>query len=102
MTERDWKYLRSVRAELLNALCTRINDKTVQILGDGSRSPHERHQAAYKHIQKSDRIVADCFDDWRRSTLWLKVVALQKHHLLKPEHIAQLSPEGQQECNSIA
>jgi hypothetical protein len=31
VTERDWKYLRSIKDEMLYALCLRINEKAVAI-----------------------------------------------------------------------
>ena len=91
LPEKDWKYLRSIEAELLSALCRKINQKAAQLLNSEFESEHKKYLALYKHIEASDKIVADCFNDWRRSNLWLKLPLLRRHDLLKEEHIAKLS-----------
>ena len=91
LPERDWKYLRSIEPELLSALCRKINQRAAQLLNSEFESEHKKYLAIYKHIKASDKIVADCFNDWRRSNLWLIVPLLRRYNLLKDEHIANLS-----------
>lgn len=100
MTEKDWKYLRSIEQDLLNRLCERINQKTAQIVSDATLSHHERYGTIYAHIQESDDIVADCFNGWSRSSLWLKLLLLKRHKLLTSEHVARLSPEMQRDLRT--
>jgi len=69
----------------------RINEKSKDILNAQSASEHEKYLKLYKHIEKSDKIVADCFNDWRRSNIWLKIQFLRHHDLLKDEHLDQMS-----------
>ena len=40
---------------------------------------------------ESDLVVADCFNDWRRSKLNLKLRYLQHQNLLSEEHLGNLS-----------
>jgi hypothetical protein len=89
--EKDWKYLRSIEAELLSDLCRKINQSAAEILCSEYGSEHEKYLTLYKHVEASDGIIADCFDDWRRSTLWLKLPLLRRHNLLMAEHIINLS-----------
>jgi len=91
LPEKDWKYLRSIEQELLSELCRKINQKASQVLNSEFESEHKKYLALYKHIEASDKIVADCFNDWRRSNLWFKLPLLRQHDLLKDEHIANLS-----------
>jgi hypothetical protein len=91
--EKDWKCLRGIEAELLSELCRRINQRAAEIVRSGSGTEHEKYLKLYKHIEASDRIVADCFNDWRRSNLRLKLPLLRKHKLLTDEHISNLSDE---------
>ena len=93
LPERDWKYMRGLKPELLDQLCRQINAQTVQILSDDQASPHESYRKAFDHIHDSDRIIADCFDDWRRSTLRNKLQFLLYHDLLSPEQYAGLTEE---------
>ena len=88
--ERDWKYMRKIHDDLLVRLCERINKKSIAILKEGIGSEHEKYLKLYKHIQNSDRIIADCFNDWRRSTLIMKLTAIQHHDLLNLDDKVEL------------
>jgi hypothetical protein len=100
--EKDWKYLRSIEAELLADLCRRINQSAAEILRSEFGSEHEKYLKLYKHIEASDRIVADCFNDWRRSNLRLKLPLLRRHKLLTAEHISNLSDETRELLDRFA
>ncbi len=65
--ERDWKYLRSLLDELLNVLCLRIIGQALEIAARDKENAHQRYLALFRHFQRSDDIVAECFNDWRRS-----------------------------------
>jgi hypothetical protein len=65
----------------------------MKILKAGGMSEHDKYRALYKHILDSDKIVAACFDDWRRSNIWLKLVVLHRNSLLTEENIRHLSDE---------
>ncbi|MBJ6727178.1 hypothetical protein [Geomesophilobacter sediminis] len=93
LPESDWKYLKRIKDELLADLCRRINEKAVRIVQRPGLTEHEKYQKLYRHIEDSDKIVANCFDDWRHSNLWLKVVCLRKHKLLSDDHLKSLSGE---------
>ena len=99
--ERDWKYIKKVKAELLSALCKQINGQAMDILKSEANSEHERYGRLYRHVQDSDGIVADCFDDWRRSTLIMKLIALQGHGLLTSDHMQNLSGETQKRLRAL-
>ena len=96
-TERDWKYMRSIHDELLHTLCERINRQAAEIVDSEKGDPHERYAKLYEHVLASDNIVAECFDGWSRSDLWLTVLMLRKHGLLTEEHIRNMS-ESAREC----
>jgi len=91
LPEKDWKYLRSIEPELLSELCRKINQRAAHLLSSEFESEHMKYLALYKHIEASDKIVADCFNDWRRSNLWFIVPLLRRHNVLKDVHIANLS-----------
>lgn len=93
--EADWKYMRSIQKDLLNVLCSRINEQAIAIVNADSGTAHECYVKLFKHIEKSDRVVAVCFDDWRRSKLRELILSLRKHKLLKNSHIENFSESGQ-------
>ena len=91
--ERDWKYMRKAQEELLAALFGRINRQSMDILAATGQSEADKYRRLYRHLKDSNRIVADCFDDWSRSTLFAKLFQLKQHDLLGPEHMENLSEE---------
>ena len=93
--ERDWKYLRSIHDEMLHALCARINGKAVEIVTGEGANPREQYLRLYRHIQESDGIVGECFNDWRRSTISGKITRLRHHGLFLDEHVEHLSESAQ-------
>ncbi len=93
--ERDWRYLRSIQTEMLEELSRRINDEVRTVLAQTAVSEKEKRGKIYGVVQDRDKVVAECFDDWRRSRALERCWSLRKHGLLKPEHIANLTPETQ-------
>lgn len=95
--EKDWKYLRKIEPEMLATLCLRINERSKSILNTVDRSEHDKYLELYNHIKQSDKIVADCFNDWRRSNIWLKIQYLQYNDLLIDKYLNGLSDQ----CRAI-
>ena len=91
--EKDWKYLKTRKKDMLSTLCGKINKQSKDILNNKFDSEHEKYLKLYDHITKSDKVVADCFNDWRRSNLWLKIQFLRKNDLLMDEHRDQMSDQ---------
>lgn len=100
--ERDWKFMNRIQPEMLSTLCGRINRKAMEILGSDKTSEHEKYLALYRYLEGADRIVADCFNDWRRSTLWFTMGMLRRHHLLTEEHIQHLTEETQDVLKTLS
>ncbi len=101
ISERDWQYLRHVQGQLLEALCARINDEASRIIADHSLNQHEKFLQLYTHVIGQHVVVADCFDDWRRSNIFLKLLLLREHRLLTDEHLSKLSAETQRRLNTV-
>ena len=91
ISENDWKYLRSIQGELLASLCKRINDATLSMLHADGKSEHARYLESFRHIKDSDGIIAECFNDWRRSTIGQRLISLHRHRLLTQTHLQHLS-----------
>lgn len=97
--ESDWKYLRSIEKTLLNRLCNRILDNLQVECNEEKRKPdaHAQYLKIYHLIEKWDKIVAECFDDWRRSKVIYNILFLIKHQVISNEEIEQFSDETK-EC----
>ncbi len=93
--ESDWKYLRNLKKVLLDRLCNRILDDIRTECGMEKREQdaHEQYLKVYDLIETGDRMIAECFDDWRRSNIILHIVFLIKHQVIAKDEIDQLSDE---------
>lgn len=96
LKERDWKYLRSIHDEMLHELCSRINEQAASIATSDEGNPHERYLKLYRHIQDSEEIIADCFNDWRRTNIHYKILFLRRHGLFRDEHAENLSERARE------
>ncbi len=93
-TEADWKLFRHYEKSMLEQLTGRINSESMAILEETGQTEHERFLKLYRHIHDSNEIVADCFDDWRRSRMDIVGVSLLHHDLMPQEMWDQLSPSA--------
>lgn len=100
--ERDWKFMKSIEKEMLEELCQRINEQALQILKDDSLDQHEKFLSLYRHLIVMNKVVADCFNDWRRSVIFERMIMLLRHQLLKEEHISKLSKETQDRIKQMS
>jgi hypothetical protein len=91
--ERDWKFMRKIHDDLLARLCNRINTQAKAIVDDRDTPDHKKYLSLYKHIQDSDDIIARCFNDWRRSTILRKMIAIKQEDLFTPEEFNGLSED---------
>ncbi len=94
IAEKDWKYLSKLKPELLEELSRRINDELRTLLQRTGISEYDLRGMVYDLVHEKDRIVAVCFDDWRRSRALDVCLHWKRHGLLKPEHMDNLSEES--------
>jgi len=99
--ERDWKYMKGLKEQLLAQLCERINREANAIITAREGSEHAKYLALYKHMQESDRIVGCCFDDWRRSTLFMRIYEIYRQGLLTETQMQGLSPQTQESLKTL-
>ena len=86
LPERDWRYLSRLKPLALERLCQRILDEAQGIIASrAEQGAYQAYLALYDHIKESDKLMATCFDDWRRSRALFHLLAWRKHHLITDE-----------------
>ena len=100
--ESDWKYLRTIKDDMLDTLCKRINDGASLIYSNKKLSEYEKFRNLLEHIHEGQGRVANCFDDWRRSTVIMKLLALHEERLLTKEHLSHFSTETRQRLRDLS
>jgi hypothetical protein len=92
--EQDWKLLSRLKPVALDRLCQRILAETQALVTAATEGEHHRaYLALYRYIQEQDQLVADCFNDWRRSQALLLLMYWRKQRLLTNEEFAGFSAE---------
>ncbi len=89
--ERDWKYLRSIQNEMIDELCSKVLERAANISAVENDRPHQRYLRLFRYLKQSDEIIAECFNDWSRSTIGERIISLRRHKLLADEHVKHLS-----------
>ena len=85
--EGDWKSMRALKPALLERLCERINQGTARILNDPAKTAYERYLDIFEKTRKDDMDVASAFDDWRRSTISIRIMEIFRQGLFTDTEI---------------
>ena len=92
--ESDWKHLSRLKPLALDRLCQRILAEALALIDVAVEGEHHRaYVALYRHIQEQDRVVADCFNDWRRAQALFLLMHWRQQRLLTEEEFAGFSAE---------
>lgn len=101
--ESDWKHLRNLKQILLERACSGINQEAQLVLNNvNGLSQYEVYISLYKHIEKKDKIIADCFNDHKRSKAIEIILNLLRHKLITDEEIQVFSDETKAIINKIS
>jgi len=100
--EADWKVLTRLKPLALERLCRRILREAGNIIAHAEEGEYHRtYLKLYEHIQKKDKDLARCFNDWRRSqAIWL-LVEWRRQHLISDEEYAAFTPETRNNVEAI-
>jgi hypothetical protein len=91
--ERDWKWLRQLKPQLLARFCERVLDNAVSIVNDSTVGSHERYLKLYEYTREQDRVLGAAFDGQRRSNGLSKIAAIHAQGLFTDEEFAQFTEE---------
>lgn len=100
--ESDWKTLSRLKPLALDRLCQRILTATEDIIVRANEGGyHSAYLEVYKHIERSDRKLSDCFDDWRRSQAVFFLAHWRREKLITDEEFANFSEETRSRVDSF-
>ena len=95
LPESDWKAFKKLREVALERLCERILKGVGPITTDNSKSFHARYLSLFEFIQEQDDHIARAFNNPRRSTAVMQLVAMATLDLVKPEELSAFTPRTQ-------
>jgi len=91
--EFDWKILRKLHAVAVERYCQGVFAEIDRISADTSKSFHQRYLDMYQLIKRRDKLLADTFDNSRRSMALFEITAMRQQGLLTEEEFSQFSQE---------
>lgn len=102
ISEADWHILTRLKPEALDRLCSRILKKATKIAEDETQgNTHERYLKLYRHINNSDKDVARCFNDWRRSDAFIILANWKREKLVTDQEFGTFSESTRNSVNLI-
>jgi len=93
MQESEWKRFRQLHVVALNRFCEKVLQEISQITADATKSPHERYLQIFKVLRERDRVVADAFDDLRRSTALMQLAIIYAQGLINDDELRDFTQE---------
>jgi hypothetical protein len=100
--ESDWKYLKKLKPILLERACAKINKEAeLKLKNKQNQEQYQVFMALYKHYHKKDKLIADCFDDYRRSTAIYKILHLLYNKIITDDEFEGFSSETKEIVEKI-
>lgn len=100
--ESDWKYLKKLKPILLERTCAKINrEAELKLKNKENREQYQVFIALYEHYRKKDDLIADCFDDYRRSTALYKILHLLYNGIMTDAEFEGFSTEMKETVKGI-
>lgn len=99
--ERDWKILKQVKASALERACEAILGELRAASTAAGKTAHERYLAVWDLMNRRDEALASAFDDYRRSTASLRLIALRQGGYLTDEEFSRFSPQTREHVGKV-
>lgn len=99
--ESDWKRLRTIRVEALERYCRQVLDECHEILHGTEGSAHDRYLRLFELMRERDAQLAGAFDDNRRSTAIINLIAMRRLGLISDQELEGFSSETQERVAAV-
>lgn len=91
--ESDWKVLKQVKTTALERVCARILEELRKTSGTGGKTNHERYLAVWDLLGCRNGDLVAAFDDYRRSTAFIRLTTLRRRGYLTDAEFLRFSPQ---------
>ena len=91
--ESDWKQYRDTIEFLKERYLKETNQKLGKILADVDRSATDQFWDTFNEMKKEKKILQDCLDRHSRSYMYLSMLLMLRHGMLKEEELSSFSEE---------
>ena len=99
--EKDWKKIRAMKDEKLNAVCANILDEINQVIRNKEENNHKAYLKIWDIVNTRDKDVADMFNDLKRSNAVYKLALWYKNGYLTEKELTVFSDETRSIINVL-
>ncbi len=99
--EKDWKKIRAIKDEKLNAVCADILGEISQGIRNKEEKNHKAYLKVWDIVNTRDKDVADMFNDLRRSNAVYKLALWYKNGYLTEKELNEFSEETRSTINAL-
>ena len=95
--ESDWKRYRDMVEFLKERYLKETNQRLSAILTDGNRSATDQFWDTFNEMKEKKKVLQDCLDRHSRSYMYLSMLLMLRHGMLKEEDLKGFSEELQEQ-----
>jgi len=99
--EKDWKIIRAIKDEKLNAVCADILNEINQEIRDKEENNHKAYLNIWNVVNTRDNDIAEMFNDLRRSNAVCKLALWYKKGYLTENELNEFSDETRSIINAL-
>ncbi|MGB5450860.1 MAG: hypothetical protein WBN00_02105 [Sedimenticolaceae bacterium] len=99
--EKDWRTIRALKNEKLNAVCADILNEINQEISNKEEQNHKAYLKVWEIVNTRDKDVADMFNDLRRSNAVYKLALWYKNGYLTEKELNEFSEETRSTINAL-
>jgi len=93
MIESDWKIFKQIKEKAIELFCTKALHEFEVIITDKNEHVHDRYARLYKQVKKTDKRMAQIFNDHSRSKATMQLIAIRSENLAEEKLLSKLSGE---------
>ena len=98
--ESDWKQFRDMVEFLRERYLKETNQRLNEILTDGDRTATDQFWDTFEEMKKEKKILQDCLDQHSRSQMYLSMLLMLRHGMLKEADLKGFSEELQEQLTT--
>ena len=99
--EKDWKRIRAMKDEKLNAICADILDEISQEIINKEDENHKAYLKTWDIVNTRDKDIADMFNDLKRSNAVFKLALWYKNGYLTDKELNEFTEQTRSTINAI-
>jgi hypothetical protein len=99
--EKDWKKIRAIKDEKLNAVCADILGEINQEIKNKEENNHKAYLNIWDIVNTRDKDIVDMFNDLRRSNAVYKLALWYKKGYVTEKELNEFSKETRSKINAL-